>query len=119
LQIKFLASKEIVGPFIQETQTADKILFRIKEIDCMPFLQERHTLFWPQRDCVPFLTRKVSASKKEIDCAILTRTQMQILKNHSGLKEKLCAILYKKNTICRQDFYPSCSSSYNSADLEI
>jgi hypothetical protein len=56
LQIKFLASKEIVGPFIQETQTADKILFGIKEIDCMPFLQERQTLFWPQRDRVPFLT---------------------------------------------------------------
>ncbi len=73
MQIKFLASKEIVGPFIQETQTADKILFGIKEIDCMPFLQERQTLFWPQRDRVPFLTRKVSASKKEIDCAILTR----------------------------------------------
>lgn len=100
MQIKFLASKEIVGPFIQETQTADKILFGIKEIDCMPFLQERQTLFWPQRDCVPFLTRKVSASKKEIDCAILTRnTNADLERSFWSQREIVCNSLQEKQNL--------------------
>jgi hypothetical protein len=61
------------------------------------FLQEK---FLPQRDRVPFLTRKVSASKKEIDCAILTRnTNADFKKSFWSQIEIVCNSLQEKHNL--------------------